>query len=61
MFVEDKIIHTRHGQDHLYPKLPLWHVVQDLYSTDPTQETCAVEQVDHAEYTAPTGRHELLL
>ena len=22
------------------PRLPLWDVVQDLYSTDPTQETC---------------------
>ena len=23
------------------PNLPFWVVVQDLYSTDPTQETCA--------------------
>ena len=26
--------------DHLDPDLPFWYVVQDLYSTDPTQETC---------------------
>ena len=26
--------------DHLYPNLPLRDVVQDLYSTDPTQQTC---------------------
>ena len=25
--------------DHLVPHLPLWEIVQDLYSTDPTQET----------------------
>ena len=27
--------------DNLDPNLPLWDVVQDLYGTDPTQETCA--------------------
>ena len=26
--------------DHLDPNLPLLDVVQDPYSTDPTQETC---------------------
>ena len=25
-------------RDNLVPHLPLWEVVQDLYSTDPTQE-----------------------
>ena len=24
----------------IYPNLPLWYVAQDLYSIDPTQETC---------------------
>ena len=28
-----------HDLDHLVPHLPLQEVVQDLYSTDPTQET----------------------
>ena len=28
--------------------------VQDLYSTDPTQE----KALDHADYTAPTRQHE---
>ena len=31
-----------HDVDHLAPHLPLREVVQDLYSTDPTQETFAV-------------------
>ena len=26
--------------DHLDPSLPLWDAVQDLYSTDPTEEPC---------------------
>ena len=32
-----------------------------LYSTDPTQEICptAGPGVDHADYTAPTRKHEL--
>ena len=30
---------TDHDLDHLVPHLPLWDVVQDLYGTDPTQET----------------------
>ena len=30
---------TYHDLDHLVPHLPLWEVVQDLHSTDPTQET----------------------
>ena len=34
------------------PSLPLGYVVQNLYSTDPTQETCPI--VDHAGDTAPT-------
>ena len=29
-----------HDLDHLDINLPLWDVVQDLHSTDPTQETC---------------------
>ena len=32
--------------------------MQDLYSTDPTQDTCPAV-VDHAEYAAPTRQHEL--
>ena len=31
---------TDHTLDHVDPSLPLWDVVQDLYSTDPSQETC---------------------
>ena len=31
--------------------------MQDLHSTDPTQETYAT--VGHADYTAPTRQHEL--
>ena len=27
--------------DNLVPHLPLWEAVQDLHSTDPTQESCA--------------------
>ena len=27
--------------DHLDPNLPIWHAVQDLYSTDATPETRA--------------------
>ena len=30
---------TDHDLYHLDPNLPLWDDVQDLYSTDPTQET----------------------
>ena len=37
----DQIDQVDHDLDNLYPNLPLWVVVQDLYSTDPTQETCA--------------------
>ena len=29
-----------HNLDNLDPNLPLWHVVQDLCSIDPTQEAC---------------------
>ena len=32
--------------------------MQDLRSTDPTQETCATA-VDHGDYTGPTRQHEL--
>ena len=32
---------TDHDLDNLYPSLPLWDVVRDLYSADPTKETCA--------------------
>ena len=46
-----------HDLDNLSPSLPLWDVAQDLYNTDPTQETCPT--VDHAEYTAPTRQCEL--
>ena len=42
--------------DHVDLNLALRDVVQDLYSTDPTQETCVV---DHADFTAPTRQHEL--
>ena len=44
-------------------------VVQDLYSTDPTQEICVCRKIyelsqklsstDHAEHTAPVRQHEL--
>ena len=40
-----------HGLDHLQIlSLPLWDVVQDLQSTDPTQDTC----LDRAGYTQET-------
>ena len=29
---------TDHVLDNLNPILPLWHVVEDLYSTDPTKQ-----------------------
>ena len=35
-----RIDQTDHDLDHLSPHLPLWSYVQDLHSTDPTQETC---------------------
>ena len=31
--------------------------MHDLYSTDPTQDTCSTTS-DHADYTAPTRQHE---
>ena len=34
----DQTDQTDHDLDHLDPNLPLWDVVQDLYSTEPTQE-----------------------
>ena len=34
-----QIDHTDH-LDHLAPNLPLWYVMKDLYTTDPTQEVC---------------------
>ena len=43
--------------DDLVLHLPLSEVVQDLHSTDPTQETCAT--VDLADYMAPTRQHYL--
>ena len=43
--------------DHLDHNLPLWIVVQDLYSTGPTQEICST--VNHSDFTAPTRIHEL--
>ena len=33
----DQSDHTDHT-DHTDPNLPLWYVMQDLHSTDPTQE-----------------------
>ena len=44
--------------DDLVSHLPLWEVVQDLYSTDLTQGTCATA-VDHAGYTTLTRQHKL--
>ena len=32
---------------------------RSVYSTDPTQETCATLVLDHAGYATPTPRHEL--
>ena len=49
---------TDHFLDHLVPHLPVWEVVQDLHSTDPTHETCATA-VEHADCTGPTRQHEL--
>ena len=57
--------HIDHDLDHLYPNLPLWDVVQDLYSADPTPEACPkssglfrstpgnteLEHSDHADHT----------
>ena len=45
-----------HDLDHVDPSLPLCDVVEDLYSTDPTQENISL---DHASYTAPARKHEL--
>ena len=47
---------TDHDLDHLESNLPLREVVQDLYSTDPTQET---RPIDHAGYMTPIRQHEL--
>ena len=49
-----------HHTDHLDPNLPLWNVVQDLYSTGPAQETCDAA-VGYAHYIrlSPTRQHEL--
>ena len=47
---------SRSSTDHLYPNLPLSYVVQDLYSTDLTQETCPRSCRFR---TAPTRQHEL--
>ena len=51
--------HLDHPQiDHLDPPgLPLRDIMQDLSSTDPTQEKCPT--VDHADYTAPTRQYKL--
>ena len=38
------------------PTLQLHDVVQDLYSVDPTQETCPI--LDDVGYTAPTRQHD---
>ena len=43
--------------DHLDRNPPLWDAVQDLNSTDPTQDTGPT--VDHDDYTAPTRQDEL--
>ena len=48
----DQTDHDLDHIDHLVPHLPLREVVQDLHSTDPTQETCATA-VNHADHTAP--------
>ena len=48
----DQIDHHLHHPD---PNLPSWDVVQDLYSTDATQETCARSY----RLYAPTQQHEL--
>ena len=50
--------------DNRVSHLPLWEVVQDLHciidSADLTQETYAtINTVGHADYTGPTGQHEL--
>ena len=42
---------TNRGLDNLAPRVPLSEAAQGLYSTDPTQETCAT--VDDAGYTGP--------
>ena len=45
-----------HDLDPIDPNLPLCDAVQDLYSTDPTQEPCPRSC---RLYTAPTLQHEL--
>ena len=47
---------TDHDLDDQDPNLPLWDIVRDLYSTDPAQETRAV---DHAGCAASTEHYEL--
>ena len=48
-----------HDLDNLHANLPLRYsdVVQDLYSTDPTQETFPITH--YVVYKAPTQQHEL--
>ena len=53
----DRSDRSRSTLDHLDPSLPYWYLVQDLYSTYPTQETCP--RSDHADYTVPTRQREL--
>ena len=43
--------------DQIIPHLPFRDVMQDIYSTNPTQETCPT--LGQPEYTAPTRPHEL--
>ena len=43
---------TDHDLDHLDPNRPLYDVVWDLCSTDPTQETCPI---DHQVQRLPPG------
>ena len=55
-----------HDLDYLQvvPYMPLWKVVVQDPRTDPTQETCAtinINTVDHADYTGPTWKHDLIL
>ena len=43
--------------DHLDSNLTFEGAVQDLYATDPAQETCAI--IDRANCTGPTRQYEL--